>query len=112
MINLIVLVILTLAAYRATQLAVHDTVLDWARGRLIAWHEKAPTRAGRAAAITLISCTYCAGWWLAGALLVTYLLATGTWHDTPLLVHGIEWAAVAGGQALLNRWDDTLGSGA
>ncbi|NGO45108.1 hypothetical protein [Streptomyces ureilyticus] len=31
----------------------------------------------------------------------------GTRHETPLLVHGIEWFAVAGGKALLNRWDDS-----
>lgn len=189
MINLVVLVVLTLAAYRATQLAVHDTVLDRAREQLTTWasrirvnDEQVRIRArglrGRnadriaqdisqrlgehptvtsavvntprrtvvittgkhppisdlfsivedveqdhgarsprrdalrmAIAVTLISCTYCAGWWLSGAILATYVLAAGTWHDAPLLVHGIEWAAVAGGQALLNRWDDTLGSG-
>lgn len=41
------------------------------------------------------------------ALLLTYLLTTGRFGGTPLLVHGIEWFAVAGVQALLNRWDDT-----
>ncbi|MEU3448765.1 hypothetical protein AB0H29_16305 [Streptomyces thermolilacinus] len=37
------------------------------------------------------------------------LLATGRFHDAPLLVHGVEWPAVAGAAALLNRVDDTLG---
>lgn len=78
----------------------------------------------RMALTTLIACTYCAGWWISGAILAAWLLATDQWdrapllvHGTPwdwppLLVHGIEWFAVAGGQALLNRWDDTRPSGA
>jgi hypothetical protein len=45
-------------------------------------------------------------------VLAAWLLTTGTWHDAPLLIHGIEWLAVAGGAVLLNRWDDTRGGGA
>lgn len=60
-----------------------------------------------ALAVTLISCVYCAGWWITGALLATWLLTTGAWHDAPLAVHGLEWLAVAGAAVLLNRWDDT-----
>ncbi|MFD8820757.1 DUF1360 domain-containing protein [Streptomyces sp. NPDC059605] len=107
LIDLVVLVVLGCAAYRATQLVVHDTILDPVRDRLYAWHGKATTSVVRSAAVTLIACTYCAGWWLAGAILATYLLVTGQFGQAPLLVHGIEWLAVAGVQALLNRWDDT-----
>ncbi|MEU2238464.1 hypothetical protein ABZ572_03550 [Streptomyces sp. NPDC018338] len=53
---------------------------------------------------------YYTGWWLAGAILATFLLASGQWHEAPLLVHGIEWFAVAGTAVLLNRVDDALGS--
>lgn len=100
------LAILALAGYRATQLAVHDTILDPVRDRLFAWHEGRPGSAARTAVITLISCVYCMGWWIAGAILATWLLATGTWGEAPILVHGIEWLAVAGAAVLLNRWDD------
>ncbi|WP_381792967.1 DUF1360 domain-containing protein [Streptomyces niveus] len=107
MISPVVLAFLALAGYRGTQLLVHDSLLDPARDRVFGWHEKRPESAARAAVVTLISCVYCTGWWVAGALLLTYLLATGQWDQTPLLVHGIEWLAVAGAAVLLNRWDDT-----
>lgn len=106
MITIIELVILGFASYRATQLAVHDSILDPARDRLFAWHESRPDAKVREFIVTLISCTYCTGWWLSGAILATYLGATSQWHGAPLLVHGIEWLAVAGVQALLNRHDD------
>lgn len=107
MITLPVLAVLGFAAYRATQLAVHDTILDAARDRLFTWHGRAPESKARTFVITLVSCIYCMGWWVSGAVLATYLLATGQWTGVPLLVHGVEWFAVAGVQALLNRWDDT-----
>jgi len=101
------LAVLILAAYRGTQLAVHDTILDVPRGWAFTWHSKRDTSPVRAALITLISCIYCMGWWVSGAFLAAWLLLTDQWHGTPLLVHGVEWFAVAGGQALLNRWDDS-----
>lgn len=107
MIPLVVLALLAFASYRATQLAVHDSLLDPVRDRIIDWQQHKPDAAGRHALVTLISCVYCMGWWLSGTVLATYLLAAGRWHSAPLVVHGIEWLAVAGGQALLNRWDDS-----
>lgn len=77
------------------------------RQRLDAWQQARPNSVPRELLVTLISCVYCAGWWVAGALLATWLLATGTWDQAPLAVHGVEWFAVAGGAALLNRWDDS-----
>jgi hypothetical protein len=109
LIHLAELVLLGAAGYRATQLAVHDTILDPVRDRLHAWHEQRPESATREFVITLISCVYCMGWWISGALLATYLLASGQWHGTPLLLHGVEWLAVAGAAVFLNRIDDTLG---
>jgi len=101
------LAVLGAASYRATQLGVHDTILEPARQRLAAWHASRIDSRPRAFLIQLISCIYCFGFWLSGITLLVYLLATGRWHDAPLLVHGIEWFAVAGVQALLNRRDDT-----
>ncbi|MFZ3595049.1 DUF1360 domain-containing protein [Streptomyces sp. BH104] len=101
------LALLALAGYRATQLAVHDTILDPARDRIFDWHGQKPTSSVRAALVTLISCPYCMGWWICGALLAVWLWTTGTWRDAPIVVHGFEWLALAGAAALLNRWDDT-----
>lgn len=110
MISLLELVLLSFAGYRATQLAVHDTILDSLRDRVFAWQQKKPDSRLREEIVTLISCTYCTGWWLSGAILATYLLATGEWDHAPLVVHGVEWLAVAGGQALLNSWDASRSS--
>lgn len=107
MITLLEIGVLALAGYRATQLAVHDTLLDPVRDHIHNWHANRPESAARTAVITLISCIYCMGWWVSGAVLATYLAATGQFTGTPLVVHGVEWLAVAGGAALLNRWDDT-----
>lgn len=109
MISLPVLVLLGFAAYRATQLGVHDTILDPARRRLHTWYGKNLDSKPREFIVQLVSCIYCLGWWLSGVTLLAYLLATDSWGDASWLVHGIEWFAVAGVQALLNRRDDTFG---
>lgn len=101
------LALLALAAYRGTQLVVHDSILDTARRRVDAWHQRKPESGIRGAVVTLISCVYCSGWWIAGALLATWLLVTGEMRQEPLLVHLVEWLGVAGGGVLLNRWDDS-----
>ncbi|WP_327345968.1 DUF1360 domain-containing protein [Streptomyces europaeiscabiei] len=103
------LAVLAAAGYRATQLAVHDTILDPVRDKVFAWRARLPESKPRTFVIALMSCVYCMGWWVSGALLAIWLLATGRWHEAPLLVHGIEWFAVAGAAVLLNRVDDTLG---
>ncbi|MGJ5693531.1 DUF1360 domain-containing protein [Streptomyces albidoflavus] len=107
MITIPELVILALAGYRLTQLGVHDAILDPARDKVFDWQTRRPDSRVRDFVITLITCVYCTGWWLSGALLATWLLVTGQWHTAPLLVHAVEWLAVAGGAVLLNRWDDT-----
>lgn len=112
MVTLAVLAVLAFAAYRATQLFVHDTIADPIRDSIHAWHARRPDSPARTRVTELISCVYCTGWWLSGATLAAYLTATSGWGDTPWLVHGIEWFAVAGAAALLNRWDDHLDGGA
>ncbi|MFF0765064.1 DUF1360 domain-containing protein [Streptomyces sp. NPDC003737] len=100
------LVVLAAAGYRATQLAVHDTILGPARARVFDWYSRNNTDSTiRATAVTLITCSYCMGWWISGA----FLLATGQFDKALLVIHGIEWFAVAGAAVLANRVDDTLG---
>jgi len=106
MVSPTVLAVLAFAAYRGTQLAVHDSILDVPRGWAFRWHGRKDTSPVRTALITLISCIYCMGWWVSGAILFAYLAATGGLDDHPVIL-GLEWFAVAGGQALLNRWDDS-----
>lgn len=108
MVTPIELAVLALAAYRGTQLVVHDTIADPARDALARWHSRRPHSRPRTALITLISCIYCSGWWVSGILLALYLTVTGTLTTAPALVHLIEWAAVAGAAVLLNRADYTL----
>jgi hypothetical protein len=107
MIGITELAVLALAGYRATQFFVWDSLLEPVRERVIDWTTRRPESKIRGALLTLITCVYCSGWWISGAILAVYLLATGQWHDAPLLVHGVEWWAVAGGAVLLNRWDDS-----
>lgn len=107
MLSPVELAVLAFAGYRGTQLVVHDSILDSARARVDTWHQRRPESTTRTAVVTLISCVYCTGWWIAGALLLTYLLVTGQWDQTRLVVHGIEWLALAGGSVLMNRWDDS-----
>lgn len=105
------LILLSLAAYRLTQLWVHDTLPDPLRERLHNWHAGDPESRFRGFVVQLNTCIFCIGSWLSGAVLLTYLLATGQWASEPVLVHGLEWFAVAGGQALLNRAEDSWGAG-
>jgi Protein of unknown function (DUF1360) len=107
MISIATLAVLALTGYRGTQLVVHDSILDPVRERIDAWQQARAQSAFRAAIVTLISCVYCSGFWISGALLAVWLFVTGTWSGTPVLVHGFEWLAVAGAAVLLNRWDDS-----
>lgn len=101
------LAILGAAAYRGTQLIVWDTITQPIRDRIEQWHIARPDAKPRKWLHDLISCPYCAGMWVSGIALLIYLVITGRWDDSPWIVHGIEWFAVAGVQALANRWDDT-----
>lgn len=105
--NLLVLAALGLASYRATQLVVWDTIGDPVRSRIEMWRVAKFDSRTRKFFHDLIRCPYCAGWWLSVLTLVVYLTAAGQWGSAPLIVHAIEAWAVAGVQALLNRWDDS-----
>lgn len=107
MLSLTELLVLGLASYRATQLVVWDTIGNETRDRLELWHARKHTSRFRTFMRQLIACTYCAGWWLSLVATLTYITATTAWNDAPLLVHAVECWAVAGIQALLNRYDDS-----
>jgi len=107
MLSLLTLVVLALASYRGTQLIVHDSILDPARARFELWHARKHDSKIRTFFRDLLGCTYCTGWWVSGATLAAYLTVFDCWHHSSLLVHALEWFAVAGAQSLLNRWDDT-----
>lgn len=96
------------AAYRATQLVVWDSIGDGLRRKLELWHAHKFESRFRSFVRDMLGCTYCVGLWLSVITVLTYLTATGSWGDAPLLVHAIECWAVAGIQAMLNRLDDAL----
>ena len=105
--NLLTLGVLGLAAYRATQLVVWDTIGDRLRARIEMWHARKIESGIRSFIRALISCTYCVGWWLSLVTLATYLTAAGQWGAASVWIHAVEFWAVAGIQSLANRWDDS-----
>lgn len=113
MLSLLELAALGFAAYRVTQLVVHDSILDGARQRLELWHARKFDSKIRTFVRDLLGCTYCTGFWASVAVLLTYLLATdkGSGGLSGALLFGVQAFAVAGVQALLSRFDDTLPEG-
>lgn len=109
MLHLATLAVLGLASYRATQLVVWDTIGDGLRARLELWHARKFDSRVRTFIRNLVKCPYCVGWWLSMLATLTFITATGGWRADlgSLLVHAVECWAVAGIQALLNRWDDS-----
>lgn len=105
--HLAAILVMGLAAYRATQLVVWDTIGDPVRAKIELWHAQRHESRVRSFVRQLISCIYCAGWWLSILTGLVYATATGQWGHTPLLVIAVDCWAVAGVQALLNRWDDS-----
>lgn len=105
--SLLTLAALGFAAYRATQLVVWDSIGDPLRQRLELWHARKFDSPARTFVRDLLGCTYCVGFWLSILTTVVYLVSSGQWDEAPLFIHGIEAWAVAGVQALLNRWDDS-----
>lgn len=108
MIDIGTAILLGFAAYRATQLVVHDSIGDRLRHRLELWHAARFESRARSFIRDLIGCTYCAGWWLSLITVLVYLTAAGQWGAAPLWVHALEVWAVMGVQALMNRIDDAL----
>lgn len=89
-----------LASYRVTRLVVTDDIVQPARKL---WFRRFPldTKPG-----TLFSCTYCAGFWVSGLmLLVAHLTGFARW---PVRYDLVLWWTVSGAQALLNALDARL----
>jgi uncharacterized membrane protein len=109
LLNITELAVLGFAAARATQLGVHDSILDPVRERLELWAAGNPEGYWRGFWRQLFGCVYCLGWWLSGAVLLAYLMASGQLDGEPLVMLGVDWLAVAGIQMMVNRRDDTWG---
>jgi uncharacterized membrane protein len=109
MLQLAELAVLGFAAYRVTQLVVWDSILDGWRQRLELWHARRFESKARTFVRDLLKCTYCTGFHVSWLTVLTYLLAVGKWSPGfgGFLLFGVQSFAVAGIQALLNRWDDT-----
>lgn len=107
--QLAVLAALGFASYRVTQLVVWDSILDGWRQRLELWHARRFESKARTFVRDLLKCTYCTGFHVSWLTVLVYLLATGKWATGfgGFLLFGVQSFAVAGIQALLNRWDDT-----
>lgn len=114
MLTLTEYLVLVLAAGRITQFAVWDSLLDPVRERLDLWAagtEKNPgPHAGRLFLLKLAGCPLCLGFWISGAVLASYLLASGQWAASELWTYGLTWWAVAMGQSLSNFALDKLSS--
>lgn len=108
--HLAVLAALGFASYRVTQLIVWDSILDGWRAKLELWHARKFDSRTRTFIRALLKCTYCVGFHASWLTVLVYLLATGS---NPVASFGSFWLfgiqsfAVAGVQALLNRWDDS-----
>lgn len=102
--------VLSAASYRGVQLLVWDSLTQPIRDKVEIRHATKPGNKIWWFLNAVLGCVYCCGMYVAGIALLAYLLASGTWGDTSWLVHGIEWFAVAGVAALLNRRDDTWGT--
>lgn len=113
MLSLLELAALGFAAYRVTQLVVHDSILDGWRARLELWHARKFDSKVRTFIRDLVGCTYCTGFHASWLTLLTYLLAAdkGSGGLSGFLLFGVQSFAVAGVQALLSRYDDTLPEG-
>ncbi len=95
------------AAYRGTQLIVWDSILDGWRDRIERWRVAEFDSGPRKFVWDLLTCVYCTGFHVSWLTVAAYHTAT-SWSGVNVLSFGIESFAVAGVQALLNRWDDTL----
>jgi hypothetical protein len=88
--DLVLLLVLTLASFRVTRLVTRDTITEPLRSRI-------PDNDSGLG--YLIRCDWCAGIWVSGVI----VLGTNLMHDFALPV--LVWAAVAGGLGLLASWE-------
>lgn len=106
--HLAALLVLGFAAYRGTQLVVHDTIGDPVRSRIEMWHAAKFDSKVRTFVRDLLSCIYCVGFWLSVVAVLAWVSATGQWGDRSVWTFAVDAWAVAGIQSLISRVDDTL----
>lgn len=90
------IVLAALATYRLTRLAVEDTLLDEPRDALAGWLDdrRHPKLA------ELVSCPWCASFWVAIVVVAAAYQLDGIWFDAPAVV--LACSAVTG---LLASWE-------
>lgn len=95
------LLVLVLVAYRLSRAVALDTITEPLRDWL-AVH--APVKVAE-----LVSCGFCAGFWLSGVVATVWLAAAeGGLRETGLVEWQVLWWAVAGGQSILIAVDSFL----
>lgn len=119
------LVVVALAAYRVTRFVVSDTLIEGTRDRLRSaaftsdrhgefyrpvtrpdGQVRPAATMARGKAADLLTCSWCAGWWISTACYTLTVVALGRWGGTPLLVHAVTAAAVAGVQGFIGSRPD------
>lgn len=88
---------IVLASFRLTRLVTSDTIADGPRNAVERWALQVPPGRKRREIATLVTCNYCAGWWVT-------LLVLAAWR-VPLFRPAVRAFGAAGAQALLSAAD-------
>lgn len=91
---------IVLAAYRGTRLVTSDTILDDPRNAVEKWALGVPPGSKRREIAVLVTCNYCAGFWITALTLLAWRV--------PALRFGVRLFGAAGAQALLSALDVAL----
>lgn len=98
MMHIFVLIVLGLAAYRVTRFLIIDSFFEGTRNNLQTWlANKRGTLAAKL--LDLISCTWCAGFWVSMVIYSLFLWQCPIWFSR------LEWInlfAIAGVQGFLH----------
>lgn len=115
--NLATLVVLALATFRLTRLIVADLILEGIRARVLGWcyRPRVVHVGGRRVAAgpgllrgrlgDLLSCRWCAGWWISGVVLAAWSAHADTLTSDRAVPLALEWAAIAGAAGALAHLD-------
>ena len=102
---LILVVLMSLASYRATRFVIDDSLIDgprdWFKRKVL--HARPagpdflpPETKGRAKLFELVECPYCMSVWIASAIVAA------TWIFTPIALPVLVWGATCG--AVMAWW--------
>ena len=98
-------VLLSFATFRLARLVAADLIVDGLRARATNWAYKPSAGKIRGRIGDLITCRWCAGWWIAGTLVAVWTAHVGALTWDRWIETGIEWCAVAGAAGLLGTFD-------